>query len=88
MACGTINPAHCKTGAVGTNAKILPDGTIFESGEKESRDFMTLITEADEDEQQKIVDVIYDQTQRIVFLVRARLEEEKSLNIYYEETEE
>lgn len=80
MGCGTLNPRFCKTGIVANNAIMEGDGSIIVNGEKsESRDFMISITEAPQEEQQKIVDCIYDQAQRIILLVRDRLEREKPI---------
>lgn len=78
MACGTLNPRFCKTGVVADNAIIEEDGSVIVKGEKsERRDFMIAITESPADEQEKIVNCIYEQTQRIILLVRDRLEREK-----------
>ena len=78
MACGTINPKWCKTGIVGANARVLADGSIITKGDgSEDRDFMISLIEAPVEEQEKIVECIYGQTQRLILLVRDRLEREK-----------
>ena len=78
MACGTLNPHWCKTGITASNALVEEDGSVIVKGENSShRDFLVAITESPEDQQQKIVDCIYEQTQRIILLVRDRLEREK-----------
>jgi hypothetical protein len=78
MACGTLNPRYCKTGIATSNAIVQEDGAVIVKGEQsQSRDFLVSITESSEEEQQNIVDCIYEQTQRIILLVRDRLEREK-----------
>ena len=86
MACGTLNPRFCKTGIAANNALIEEDGSIIVKGEEnERRDFMISITESPQEEQQKVVDCIYEQTQRIILLVRDRLEREKPLETDFAE---
>jgi uncharacterized membrane protein affecting hemolysin expression len=80
MACGTLNPRFCRTGIVANNAIFEKDGSIIVKGEQsQNRDFLVSITESSEEEQQNIVDCIYEQTQRIILLVRDRLEREKPI---------
>lgn len=82
MACGTLNPRWCKTGIAASNAIVEEDGSIIVKGENSPhRDFLVAITESPEDQQQKIVDCIYEQTQRIILLVRDRLEREKPYEV-------
>jgi len=78
MACGTLNPRFCKTGVAANNAVIEEDGSVIvKSEESPHRDFMIAITEAPQEEQEKVVDCLYSQAQRIILLVRDRLEREK-----------
>lgn len=77
MGCGTINPRWTKTGIIAMNAVQLEDGAIMVRSQKdEPRDFMISITEAPEEYQQEVVNALYEQTQRIILLVRDRLERE------------
>lgn len=84
MACGTINPKWCSTGVVAMNAMQFADGSIFVHGDNGSddapRDFMISIIEASADKQQEIMDTLYEQSQRVILLVRDRLEREKPLD--------
>jgi len=79
MGCGTINPYWTKTGIIAMNAIQLEDGSIVVRGGQNGgpRDFMISITEASTEQQHAIVDALYNQTQRIILLVRDRLEREK-----------
>jgi len=78
MGCGTINPRWTKTGIIAMNAVQFKDGAILVRGrEDEPRDFMISITEASAEYQQEVVNALYEQTQRIILLVRDRLEREK-----------
>lgn len=91
MACGTINPKWTKTGAIGMNAVRFEDGSIIiKHNENEPRDFMISITEAPQEYQEKVVEALYGQTQRIILLVRDRLERERPFEtaIIVEETED
>jgi len=82
MACGTLNPRYCKTGVASDNATVLEDGSVVvKSEQSEHRDFLIAITESSDEEQQKIVDCIYEQTQRIILLVRDRLERERPYEV-------
>lgn len=85
MACGTINPRWCGMGTYAMNAVFLDDGTIMTHGEDaEKRDFLISITEAPEEKQEEITTALYEQTQRIILLVRDRLEREKPFESKYE----
>lgn len=86
MACGTINPRFCFTGAAAMNAMKFSDGSIFvhEESDKAPRDFMISILEAPQEKQQEITDALYEQSQRIILLVRDRLEREKPLDGKFE----
>lgn len=89
MACGTINPRWCKTGIVQANATFMNDGSVLVHGdENEPRDFMISITESSAEEQQKIVDSLYEQSECIVLLVRDRLEREKPIEGKFAEVED
>jgi len=78
MGCGAINPHWSRSGNPAMNAVQFEDGSIFvHGGDDEPRDFMLSITEASPERQQQIVNILYDQTQRIILLVRDRLEREK-----------
>ena len=82
MACGTLNPRFCKTGVAANNAVIEEDGSVIvKSEESPHRDFMIAITEAPQEEQEKVVDCLYSQAQRIILLVRDRLEREKPYEV-------
>jgi hypothetical protein len=87
MGCGTLNPRWCSTGTMATNAEYFENGEIIVKGESDTkrRDFMISITESPQEEQQKVVDCIYDQTQRIILLVRDRLEREKPFETNFAE---
>lgn len=87
MACSSINPRYCKTEKETFHAIRLSDGSIVASEDKSTRDFMVSITEMPEEEQSEIIDCIYSQTQRIIFLVRDRLEREKVLQLTEENYE-
>lgn len=69
------------------NAISLQDGSIIVKGDTEHgpRDFMLDITEASEEKQKEIIDNIYNQTQRIILLVRDRLEREKPFESQFSE---
>ena len=93
MACGTINPRWCATGNVAMNAAQFEDGSIMVRGESggesnSPRDFMLSITESPAEKQQVIVDGLYEQTQRIILLVRDRLEREKPFESKFTEVTE
>ncbi len=90
MKCGTINPRWAKTGVVGMNATMLPDGSFLVRGDKtdEKRDFMISLIEAPEEEQEKIIKCIEKETQRVIFLVRDRLEREKPFEDFKEDPED
>jgi hypothetical protein len=78
MACDTINPRWTGAGVPASNAIMYPDGTVMaRGGMEEKRDFMLPITEGSGEEQKAIVELLYEQTQRVVLLVRDRLEREK-----------
>jgi hypothetical protein len=87
MACATINPRWCNTGIVAGKAVRTDTGEIMVFGDEDDsrRDFMVEIVEAQEDEQSEIVEAIYEQTQRVVLLVRDRLEREKPIESKFEE---
>lgn len=71
------------------NATVLDDGSVIVRGkQEEQRDFMISITEANPEEQQEIVDALYEQTQRIILLVRDRLEREKPFESMIAEMED
>jgi hypothetical protein len=83
MACATIDPRFCNSDSVKTNAIVLDNGCIIEKGETSgTRDFMLSIIELDLEEQRKIIEILNEQTQRIILLVRDRLEREKEMNGY------
>lgn len=73
MACDTINPYWCKTNMFRPNEY----GEVIIRANQ--RDFMSGIVEADIEYQRDIVRMIYEQTQRIILLVRDRLEREKPI---------
>lgn len=78
MACDTINPRWSSTGNISANAIYNEDGSFIVKGESsQSRDFMLEITEAAPEKQETIVATVYEQTQRIILLVRDRLERER-----------
>lgn len=85
MACATINPRWCTTEVIAQNARVNADGSIIVLHEENARDFMTSVTEAPQEEQEKIVEAIYEQTQRIILLVRDRLEREKPYELQIKE---
>lgn len=76
MACDTINPRWMETDA-------LPEpnewGEIIVKGDR--RQFMPDIMECGAEEQADIVDRLYRQTSKIILLVRARLEDEKPIEM-------
>jgi hypothetical protein len=90
MACGTINPRWTGTGSVAMNAVQFKDGSILvRDRAEEPRDFMLSITEAPVAYQEEIINTLYEQTQRIILLVRDRLEREKPFeSIFTEKTED
>lgn len=79
MACSTINPKWTSTGIVKQTATVLDDGSIYTPKMDNNRDFMVEVMEAETDYQKDVVDLIYRQTQRIIILVRDRLERERPL---------
>jgi hypothetical protein len=86
MACDSINPRWCGSGIPAANAMYMDDGSIIVRGEQtERRDFMLGITEASAQVQQDIIRLLYEQTQRIILLVRDRLEREKPFEGQFEE---
>ena len=89
MACGTINPRYCSAGAPAMNAMQMRDGSIFvHEGGDQYRDFMLAITEAPAEKQSEIVNMLYEQAQRVILLVRDRLEREKPLEGRFQEVED
>jgi len=57
-----------------------PEGEILSFGNDDNRrNFMLEIVEGPKEKQQEIVDLIYSQTQRIILLVRERLERERPI---------
>ena len=80
MACDTINPKWMDTGVI-TGTVIRTDtGEILSFGDGGTkRDFMLEIVEGPKEQQRSVVDLIYSETQRIVLLVRERLEREKPI---------
>lgn len=88
MACGTINPKWTSTGILKKTATILETGEIItQTKDTKDRDFMIEIMESPQEYQKQVIDMIYKQTQRIVLLVRDRLEREKIVIDYLEEEE-
>lgn len=83
MACGTINPKWCRTGNIAMNAVQFEDGAIMvrSDNDRTQRDFLIEITEAPAEKQEEIANMLYEQTQRIILLVRDRLEREKPFEI-------
>lgn len=77
MACDTVNPRYAETDYASSHARLNPDGTIIVSDNKDKRNFMINILESDKQHQKKIINALYKETQLIVLLVRARLENEK-----------
>ena len=89
MACGTINPRWCKTGIAQANATFMDDGSVLvHGGEDGPRDFMISITESSAEEQKKIIETLYEQSECIILLVRDRLEREKPVEGRFSEVEE
>lgn len=79
MGCDTINPRHAKTDNQADFAKYYDSGEIAVIRNDGKRNFMIDILEADESHQKKVLDVLRNQTQLVVLLVRDRLEMEKQL---------
>lgn len=81
MACETINPRWCKTGIIAGRVARTDTGEImvFGGDGEEQRDFMIQIVECKAEKQAQIVEAIYEHTQRIILLVRDRLEREKPI---------
>lgn len=79
MSCSTINPKWTSTGILKKTATILEDGSILSQTNEKERDFMIEIIESDSDYQEEVVSFIYTQTQRIILLVRDRLEREQPI---------
>ena len=85
MACATIHPKHTATGLNDQRSAVVSsNGEIIVSTDEDERDFMIQIVEAPEKTQKDIIDLIYSQTQRIVLLVRDRLEREKNFKFIAE----
>lgn len=86
MACDTINPYWCNTGIVAGKTVRTDTGEIMVFGDNEShRDFLVEIMERELEKQNEIIEMLYDQTQRIILLVRDRLEREKPIEGRFEE---
>jgi hypothetical protein len=87
MACNTINPKWMQTGIIHANTMINEDGEILQFNQPR-RDFMVEIVEGPKEAQEAVLDVLYHNTQRVILLVRDRIEREKPIELQLERSSE
>lgn len=83
MACDTVNPKWMKTGIIHANSIIGETGEILQFNQPR-RDFMIDIVEGAKEAQESVLEVLYHNTQRVILLVRDRIEREKPIEVQLE----
>lgn len=84
MACETINPKWMDTGLISNQHLMMGEhGEILQFNQPK-RNFMVEIVEGDKDVQEAVIDTIYSNAQRVILLVRDRIEREKPIEIQLE----